>query len=300
MHWTEDRILNQTRPIITDGGMGTELEKSGVPMSNKIWSGEAVLSHPELVRIAHENFIRSGAETITTNTFSTARHMLEPAGKGRYVVEINRKAVQLAKEARDKVAEKPVAIVGSICEWAHNSEEKWNTPEIVGAAALEQAEILIESGVEIIALEMCERLEFSQAVVESVLLTNVPIWIGVSARKFEDHKELSAFSYVDRKFENLVQGLSGYSPVLFNIMHTGVDDVREAIRIIKKYCSSPIGVYPESGYFEMPNWNFIDIIKPEKLITYAHEWVDLGAKLLGGCCGISCDHIKQLSDEFHE
>ena len=59
--WLEDRLSSPVVPLVIDGGMGTELEKSGVPMDGRVWSGRAVLSHPESVRRAHEAFINAGA-----------------------------------------------------------------------------------------------------------------------------------------------------------------------------------------------------------------------------------------------
>ena len=292
--WVEKRLCGDGLPIVIDGGMGTELEKSGVPMDGKVWSARAIMSHPQVVRQVHERFIEAGAEVVITNTFSAARHMLEPGGLGHEVRKINAKAVSLAKQARDAVAQHPVAIVGSICEWTHDDDPTWNSPDAVGRAAKEQAEILAESGVDIIALEMCERLELSEAVASAVTGLGLPVWIGVSARAHKDHDSLSSFSYADRDFENLVKVLCKYSPSLMNVMHTAVPDVGAAIDVVKKYWDGPIGVYPESGYFSMPNWNFVEIIEPAELAEQARQWLANGVRLLGGCCGLGPGHIQAL------
>ena len=296
--WINKRLSGNGPPIIIDGGMGTELERSGVPMDDKIWSGRAILSHPAKVRFIHESFIRAGSEVIITNTFSTARHMLEPAGLGSKVHEINAQAVSLAKQAREAVAEKPVAIVGSICEWASDSDPNWSSPNVVGRAAEEQAEILAEAGVDIIALEMCERVELSEAVAEAVARVNIPIWIVVSASRREDDGRLSAFSYADRDFETLVRVLSKFPALLMNVMHTAVPDVDQAMSVVRKYWEGPIGIYPESGYFSMPNWNFFEIVNPIDLAIKAEGWVNNGARLIGGCCGLGPDHIQHLNKKF--
>ncbi len=297
--WIKKRLSGYGPPIVIDGGMGTELEKSGVPMDNKIWSGRAVLSNPEKVRLIHESFIKAGAEVIITNTFSTARHMLEPAGLGAKVREVNTQAVSLARQAREAAAEKPVAIVGSICEWASDGDPNWNSPNIVSRSAGEQAEILAEAGVDMIALEMCERVELSEAVAEAVTRVNLPIWIGVSASRRKNDRSLSTFSYSNRDFETLVKVLSKFPALLMNIMHTAVPHIDQAISIVRKYWMGPIGVYPESGYFSMPNWNFVEIIDPRDLVIRAEEWVNNGARLIGGCCGLSPEHIQNLHEKFN-
>ena len=57
-----------------------------------------------------------------------------------------------------------------------------------------------------------------------------------------------------------------------------------------------MGVYPESGYFTKPNWNFVEVIPPDELVREASGWVESGVRLLGGCCGTSPEHIKALRD----
>lgn len=294
--WVVSRLKGEGRPIILDGGMGTALERNGVPMDDKVWSGRAMLTHPDAVRSAHEAFIQAGAEAILTNTFSTARHMLEPGGLGSEVRKINSLAVDLAKQARERVARSPVAIVGSICEWTSDLNPTWCSPEVVGQAAREQAEVLAESGVDILALEMCERVELSEAVTDAIIGLGLPVWMGVSARTHQGQTELATASYADCSFEEIVKRISSYPVDIVNIMHTQIPDVDRAFEIVRRYWSGPIGIYPESGFFTMPNWNFVDVISPEDLVAEANTWVKNGVRLLGGCCGLGPEHIKALAN----
>ncbi len=294
INWLFDRIQGRGPAVIIDGGMGTQLQRSGVPMDGKVWSGRAVLSHPEAVIRAHEAFIQAGAEVIIANTFAAARHMLEPAGYGDLVGIINTEAVRLAKTARDNLANGPVAVAGSICEWAPTDNPLWHNAEAVYDSALEQAGLLTESGVDLIALEMCQEVELSIAVVEAALTSGLPIWIGVSAKTHKNTPFLSVFDYAGLDFESLIEALSAYPAMIINIMHTPVTDIDESIRITRKYWQGPIGVYPESGYFTMPEWNFIDIIEPTVLAGLATDWVNAGVRMVGGCCGLGPDHIAAL------
>jgi len=292
--WLQDRIAGAGAAVVLDGGMGTELEKSGVPMDGKVWSGRAVLSHPDAVRQTHEDFINAGAEVIIANTFAAARHMLEPGGLGDHVKEINLNAVRLAQQARDRVAREPVAIAGSICEWAPTDDSKWHKPAAVGRSAGEQAGLLAEAGVDLIALEMCQQSEFSIAAIEAALETGLPIWIGVSAQTHRGSQSMSVFDYEELDFEQLVKELAGYPAMMLNIMHTSVPDVDKAIEIVRRYWPGAIGVYPESGYFTMPNWQFVDVIEPEELAKSALTWIDDGTRMVGGCCGLGPAHIAAL------
>ena len=218
--WLEDRIRGAGKPVIIDGGMGTQLEKCGVPMDGKVWSGRAVLSHPEVVRRVHEEFVTAGAEVIIANTFAAARHMLEPGGLGDHVRDINLKAVRLAQQARDNVAEQPVAVAGSICEWTASDDPKWHTPEAVSHSTKEQAALLADAGVDLIALEMCEQLEFSIAAINAAQEIGLPIWIGVSARSHKVGGPLSVFTYEERDFDSLAKALAQFPAMMMNVMHT--------------------------------------------------------------------------------
>jgi len=294
--WLTARLNGLGDPVVIDGGMGTQLERVGVAMHGKVWSGEAVLSNPAAVRRAHEDFIRAGAEVIITNTFAAGRHMLEPGGLGEHVEAINTNAVLLAQQARENAAERPVAIAGSICEWAFMTESRWNTPESVGESVREQAQLLRAAGVDALALEMCERVEFSIAKVEAALETGLPLWIGISARHHKDAPEIATFDYPDRSLDALVGALAKYPAIVMNVMHTPVPDVPEALAVVRRHWSGPVGVYPESGFFKMPNWQFVDVIAPGALTEAARGWVHDGVRLVGGCCGLGPEHISALRE----
>jgi S-methylmethionine-dependent homocysteine/selenocysteine methylase len=292
--WLQARLNGADKPVVIDGGMGTLLEQSGVPMDGKVWSGRAVLTHPDAVLQAHEAYITAGAEVIIANTFAAARHMLEPGGLGDHVRDINLNAVRLAQQARDNVATESVAIAGSICEWAPTDDPKWHTPEAVGVSTREQAEILAQAGVDFIALEMCEQIDFSVAAIDAALEFGLPICIGVSAQTHRNRSFLSVFDYQELDFKSLVKSLAGYPSMVMNIMHTPISDVDEALRIVKKYWDGPVGIYPESGYFTMPNWQFVDVIEPDVLAGLALTWIDNGVRMVGGCCGLGPEHITAL------
>jgi methionine synthase I (cobalamin-dependent) len=72
----------------------------------------------------------------------------------------------------------------------------------------------------------------------------------------------------------------------------------EAISILRQQYQGPLTAYPDSGYFRMPSWQFEDIIEPEELVRFARAWVDDGVQVLGGCCGLSPDHISSLHQAF--
>ncbi len=110
-----ERRMAEREVILLDGAIGTRLQSMGVPMSGFAWAATALDSHPSTVRRMHEQYIEAGVDIITTNTYASARHNLEPVGLGDRVTELNLRAVMLARDARDKVAhDRPVLIAGSV------------------------------------------------------------------------------------------------------------------------------------------------------------------------------------------
>ena len=80
-------------------------------------------------------------------------------------------------------------------------------------------------------------------------------------------------------------------------MHTSPDITDEALEIVRRHWNGPLGTYPESGYFKMPDWVFQDVISPEELVKKSIEWKDRrDVTLFGGCCGIGPVHIEELKN----
>ena len=286
--------LDGDEVLLIDGATGTELQRRGVPMDEVAWSGAAVLSHPEIVRETHEDYIRAGARVIITNTFGSTRQMLGPAGYGDKVEVVHRNAVRLAIEARDNVGEPGVAVAGSIStEPPRFDRDAFLAPDKELAAYQEAAGLLAESGVEVIALEMINETQHATRAMTAAKETGLPIWLGVGCKKTDDGC-IASFDHPDLAFETLLDALVPLGPDVINIMHSEIAAVPEAIGMVRERWSGPVGVYPESGYFTAPHWSFVDVISPADFVKEALNWVSKGARLLGGCCGTSPEHIRAL------
>jgi homocysteine S-methyltransferase len=286
--------------LLIDGGMGTELQRRGVPMDKVAWSGVAVLTDPDAVRETHEDYIRAGAKVIITNTFGSTRQMLEPAGYGDQVEAIHRDAVKLARLARDNVAEQAVAVAGSIStEPPGFDRDAFLSPEKELEAYQEAAGLLADAGVDLIALEMINETAHASRALQAALETKLPVWLGVGCKKTEDGKIVS-FDHTELELATVLDALIPMGPTVVNIMHSEIGAIPQAIELVRQRWSGPIGVYPESGYFTKPNWNFVDVIPPVDLVAEALGWVAAGALLLGGCCGTSPNHIQALHDAMPE
>jgi 5-methyltetrahydrofolate--homocysteine methyltransferase len=136
------------------------------------------------VRNAHTAYIHAGADIITTNTFNTARHVLEPAGYGEDVALLNRRAVELAREVRNEAAARDVWIAGSLSCVPPHSEFRNGTPSDAKARDnyREQASILAEAGVDLLITEMMLDPQNAALVTEAAREMDLPVWNGMSAQ----------------------------------------------------------------------------------------------------------------------
>src|SRR5918993_4116295 len=283
--------------VILDGAMGTELERRGVPMDTVAWDAAALLTHPDTVREVHEDYIRAGADAIITNTFATARHVLEPTDMGEQFRELNTRAVTLAKQARENAADRPVFIAGSISTFTARYDYSYEPrAEKARANYREQAEVLAESGVDVIALEMMRDLEQTTYALEAAVATGLPVWVGFSCKTTDE----STVVLQDGN-HTLAQAIEQVPPLgasLVSIMHTLAEDTPAALREVTSHWQGPVGAYPHSGQFIMPNWQFTNMISPEDFTRKAQGWTGMGVQLVGGCCGIGPEHIRLLKERL--
>jgi S-methylmethionine-dependent homocysteine/selenocysteine methylase len=290
--------LNRGEVIILDGATGTELQRRGVPMHGFAWSAAALDTHPETVCLVHEDYIRAGVDVIITNTFSTARHVLEPAGLGDRVRALNLRAVELAQAARENVAAgRPIAIAGSISSF----RAELTSAEQLEVGYREQAELLAEAGVDLIMLEMIYNIEQTAPAIRAALGTGLPLWLGFSCRMAGDDTvqllDGTSFSTGLKQTLALLADLAPENTAMI-VMHTLTEDIVPALEVIQQSWSGSRGVYAHSGKWVDPNWQFEDMISPEDYLSAAQQWVKMGAQIVGGCCGIGPEHIRLLKERL--
>jgi S-methylmethionine-dependent homocysteine/selenocysteine methylase len=121
------------------------------------------------------------------------------------------------------------------------------------------------------------------------------VWLGVAPIRLPDgtlgtDPELGSGD----SFEELLGLLADPGLAAVNVMHAKPDVVLEAIDAIRTYFAGPIGVYAESGDWAAPNWVF-NGLSPDEYLLQAAGWVQRGAQIIGGCCGVGPDHIAVLA-----
>lgn len=288
-HW--QHTLASGGVVLLDGGTGSELKRRGASFGRAAWSGPAAQEHPALLQAIHEDYIRAGAQVVVTNTFATARSTLEAAELGTAAHAITRQAVEIARKARAACGQ-AVAVAGSISNLPPNMNPQHYPPEAVERRdLLDQARVLADSGVDLIATEMLQHPDHGAWALEAALSTGLPVWLGVSCRL--SGGELVAFNDPDQPFADVLQALVPLQPAVVNIMHTELAAIGPAIALVRAWWDGPLGVYPEVPYSVKPSWR--SEITPQALAQLARRWIAEGAQLIGGCCGTGPEHIAAMA-----
>ena len=304
--------------IILDGAIGTQLQSMEVPMSHDAWAAIALETHPFTVRRLHELYIDAGVDVITTNTYSSARHNLVPLGLADKVHELNLRAVMLAQDARDRRAkERPVWIGGSVSNYGlmAGAEPGWKdfryfrhrvetSDDQARQNLREQAEILVEAGVDFLIAEPTGTTTQRRWVFEACLATGLPVWSGFKCRQESADGSLRVGYKSDEAFDAEFASLAALGGEVVTVFHSPVDATDEALAVVKAHWNGPIGIYPEAERRDYVDAHRDDTIPtkltPEEFVARAQRWVSEGVQVIGGCCGVEIEYIRPLRDALPE
>ena len=308
--------------IVLDGATGTEIRRLGGEMDPAAWCAVANRTHPGTVRRVHESYLEAGADVITTNTFATCRHVLEGAGLGDEAVAINRCAVELAREARDRAApDRPVAIAGSMSNtlaWLPGTvgpdPAYLPSPEREAANYREMADTLAEAGCDLLVMEMMMDVERATRVTEAALATGLPVWVGISTSRGaggemigwdiaseEDGRLPEGYEPPAREpLGTIVDALASLGPQVTGIMHSSLESTTPGLQALFERWSGPVMAYPEAMRSDSVGHLARIMVEPEEFASRCRVWVESGVQIIGGCCGTTIRHIRAMVDRLPE
>ena len=317
-----DEKLAAGEVIVLDGATGTEIARLGGQMNAAAWCAVANFTHPDTVRRVHESYLEAGADVVTTNTFATCRHVLEGTGLGDETVAINRRAVELAREARDRVApDRPVAIAGSMSNtmaWVPGTigpdPAYLPSPEREAANYREMADTLAEAGCDLLVMEMLMDVEHARSVTEAALATGLPVWVGISASRgpcgamvgwdiASEEKNRLPRDYeppVPEALDTIIDALTALGPQVTGIMHSSFDSTTPGLEVLFERWSGPVMAYPETTHSGPGDHGPRAPVEPEDFASRCRAWVENGVQIIGGCCGTTIEHIRAMVDRLPE
>ena len=287
-------ILAGNGTLLVDGGTGSELRRRGMALDAAAWSGLASLTHYELLRTIHADYIAAGADVVTTNTFATTRFVLAATGHDAEFATINARAVAAAREAREARG-REVAIAGSIsCLPPRFDVHAYPHERAESAAYFELAETLAEAGVDCLALEMMQETRHAPLACEAARRTGLPFWIGVSCRSGAGGA-LVGFDFPLVALTTCLDALLPFGPAAVAVMHTPIATIEPALHTIRARWAGIMGAYPEIGDGDPATPLSVS---PIDFARDAETWRTAGARILGGCCGTTPDHVRALAARY--
>jgi len=279
------RLLDPERVVVFDGAMGTMLYAKGV-FINQCYD-ELNVKAPDLVRDVHAAYAKAGAEVLETNTFGANRLKLSQYGLELQVGEINREAARIARD----VAGDDHLVAGAVGPLGVRLEPYG--PTSVEEAYLtfhEQMQALKEGGVDLFLLETFGDLaEISQGIraaraVDPTMPLIAQMTVGVDGRTAYG----ASPDDLARALEQLDVDVIGLN------CSVGPQAILEAIEKMAAVTRKKLSAQPNAGMPRDVGGRSMYMASPEYMASYARHLIQAGAKIIGGCCGTTPDHIRSI------
>ncbi len=291
------QLLAEQRCVILDGATATELGRLGPAPGpghdEALWGTWALLQAPEAVLDVHRRYVDVGCDVISTNTWGITRaleldrdsalsapptHWMDVARRG---VRVGREAIESGGRTGEVAL--AFAIAGDV-----ESERQQETLALL-------TRVFDEDPPDLILLETMtlirDALTFST--VELLLETGLPVWLSFRRCRhgvcgvYGQHwggPEGDEFGRAARRFEEL-----GAGALLVNCMPP--DHLPGMLPWLRDFTDLPLGAYPNLGYLTTDGWSFDASVGPEEYAELALSWLEQGAQIVGGCCGVRPEHI---------
>ena len=285
---------------LLDGSMSFPLEQLRYNLKNKLWTGMALISDPDIIKNIHKDYINAGADYISTSTYQVSYDRLQNMGyQSSEIKKVFQKSVDLVKEAiKESGSKKEIKIVGSFGPFASydpNASEyvgKYNsTDDEIKNFHLNNINIIEETDLDIILYETIPCLREIKVLSKVLSQTNKEIWISITCNENIEFRDGSSFKEACKIISQIEQittlGINCFSPLL----------VEKALKELKKYSNKKTLVYPNSGEKYNPKDKYWSG-KNEFNNLMIKNWLSLSPDIIGGCCRVGYNNIKKMREEI--
>lgn len=291
-----DELLTERGCLLADGAMGTSLFALGLETGDcpELWN----LEHPERVRSVHRDYLEAGSDIILTNSFGGTRFRLDLHAFGERCGVLNEAAASVARaEADSYMAEtgRRVLVAGSVGPTGELMQPLGMlTEETAKAAFREQVEALARGGADLIWIETMSAPEEARAAIEAAGATSLPI---VCTMTFDTNRR-TMMGYRPEDLPNIGEGLAvtpsavgancgiGPSELLDSVLEIASASDPRTIVVAKGNCGVPRYV---DGHIRYDG-------SPAIMADYARLARDAGARIIGGCCGSTAEHVRAMAE----
>jgi homocysteine S-methyltransferase len=279
------RELLAERVVLGDGAMGTMLYEQGIFL-NQCFE-EVNLTNPDKVRHIHQQYLEAGADFVETNTFGANEFKLARFGLADRMADINTAAVEIARQAVGQEI-----LVGGSMGPLGRQIEPYGTITInqAEAAFKNQVASLVKAGVDFIILETFSNTDELLIAVKAVsLATDLPV---VALMTFSDQDEQVFGKSVGECTETIAAQPS--VTVVGTNCSVGPASMLAYLDIMRNVTDKPICVQPNAGLPRLIDNRSVYMCTPEYMAEYAKKFFEKGAKIIGGCCGTTPRHIREI------
>jgi 5-methyltetrahydrofolate--homocysteine methyltransferase len=280
--------LKTGKILVADGATGTNLQARGLPrgVSGESW----VLEKPEEIVRLHTDFIQAGADILLTCTFGASPIRLEDGELAGRAMEVNRRAVELARQA---IGDRPVLLAGSIGPAGKLLKPFGPLDEEAAALAFaEQAGALSQAGVDLLVVETQFDLTEAQTILRAVrTVTDLPLVCSFSF----DRGTRTMMGVKPAQLEAAMKDLD-VSMLGINCGRSLAENLA-ALKELRLSTRLPIWFKPNAGLPEIDSLgNTYYATTPEQMGVQVYDWIEAGAQVVGGCCGTSPEHLRKIAN----
>jgi len=295
------------RILVLDGAMGTSIHNFDLDIDKDYLGCEnctdvLVKSRPDVIEEIHREFLDAGADAVETDTFGANRLVLAEFDLQDQAFELNKKGAEVARAAADALStpDKPRFVLGSMgpgTKLITLGQASW---EQMLESYAEQARGLIAGGTDALLIETCQDLLQVKCAVNACLRAiddagrtpeDVPIMVSVTI-------ETTGTMLLGTSIEAAVLALSEFPIASLGLnCATGPLEMTEHLRYLAKAWRRPISVYPNAGLPVLVDGRTEYPLQPDAFVEQMERFVsEFGVSMVGGCCGTTPQHIKQLAD----
>jgi homocysteine S-methyltransferase len=272
------------RVVVLDGGLATELERRGHDLSSALWSARLLRDDPSAIVDVHRAFIAAGAEVVTSGSYQASFDAL-----GNDTDELLRRSVALARAAGPRWVAASVGPYGAAL--ADGSEYRGDYALSVQELRTwhrRRLQVLADAGADVLALETIPCLAEVEALCAEVESLDVPVWLSISCA-------VASTRAGEPAAEAFAMARDCAAVIAVGVNCTAPWDVAELVRIASSVSGKPVVAYPNSG----EEWDAgrRTWTGPRRFtVDDAAQWLDGGARLVGGCCRVRPEDIAVMSD----
>ena len=294
------RSIVEDRCVILDGGVATELDRMGLQdhaiSDHSLWGTWALYHQPYTVLEVHRRFVEAGCDVISTNTWG----ILEGTDIGHdgptpdpgisHWMDVARRGIGLARQANQELGREDE------CAVAFSVNGDIDTPQRLERLQL-LARVFADEPPDLVLMETMSivRDDLTLPAVEMMIQTGIPVWLsfrrcrkglcGVHGQHWGG-PEGDYFGRLAGRFQRM-----GIGALLINCLP--VEHVPGMISWLRDFSDLPLGVYPNLGRYLDPGWKFDETVGPRRFAALTRAWREEGAQIVGGCCGVTPDHIAE-------